>query len=154
MEENWHKIAPKVCSNLWKNNLACQTMLKAKDLQMLFDFNNTNIEEKNEELRIAEVLENKLTLQTALALKRLNLTSINQLINKAEDKMISWHQLKLLRKESSKGRTASWFKKIEETILENKNNRQLKPEYVLLSGNRKALQTPLDSCSRDNRKRE
>jgi hypothetical protein len=153
-EESWHKIAPKVCSNLWKNNLACQTMLKAKDLQMSFYFDNINIEEKNEELRIAEVLENKLTLQAALALRRLNLTSINQLINRTGDKMISWHQLKVLRKESSKGRTASWFKKIEETILEDKNNRQLKPEYILSNKNRKALQTPLDSCSRDNRKRE
>jgi len=65
---------------------------------MSFYFNNINIEEKNEELKITEVLKNKFTLQTVLALKRLSLTSINQLINKSGDKMISWHQLKLLRR--------------------------------------------------------
>jgi len=68
--------------------------------------------------------------------------------------MILWQQLKLLRKESSKGRQASWFKIIEEMMLENRSNRQLKPEYMIPNENKKALQASLDSCSRDNRKRE
>jgi hypothetical protein len=92
-EENWHKTAPKMYSSLWKNNLACQTMLKAKDLQIVFHFNNVNIEGNMEEKRITEVLENKLTLQVALALRKLNITSIDQLINKAGNKMISWRNL-------------------------------------------------------------
>ena len=73
-------------------------MLKAKDLQIVFYFNNVNIEGNTEEKRITEVLENKLTLQVALALRKLNITLINQLINKADNKIISWQQLKLLRK--------------------------------------------------------
>src|SRR6185295_13918473 len=68
------------------------------------------------------------------------------------NKMISWQQLKLLRKESSKGRPAGWFKIIEEMMLENRSNRQLKPEYMIPNENKKALQASLDSCSRDNKK--
>ena len=68
--------------------------------------------------------------------------------------MISWQQLKLLRGESSKGRPARWFKKVEETLLENKKDRTIKAEFVIPEGNKEALQTPLDNCSGDNRKRE
>ena len=39
-------------------------------------------------------------------------------------------------------------------MLENRSNRQLKPEYMIPNKNKKALQASLDSCSRDNRKRE
>ena len=87
--------------------MACLTLLKAKDLQIVVHFNNINIEENTDGIKIAEVLENKLMLQVALVLKKLNITLINQLINKEGNKMISWQQLKLLRKESSKSRPAS-----------------------------------------------
>jgi hypothetical protein len=69
--------------------------------------------------------------------------------------MISWQQLKLLRKKSSKGRPAKWFKRIEETMLEDKSSRQLKPEFILAEGNNElSLQTTLDRCSNDNRRKE
>ena len=52
-------------------------MLKAKNLQIVFHFNDINIEENTEKIIIAEVLENKFTLQVALALRKLNITLIN-----------------------------------------------------------------------------
>jgi hypothetical protein len=60
-----------------------------------------------------------------------------------------------LRKKSSKGRPARWFKRIEEIMLEDKSSRQLKPEFRLSEENKKfSLQTTLDRCSNDNRKKE
>ena len=153
-EENWYENLPKTIGSLWKNNLACQVMLKAKELHTTFVFDSISLEEHKTKRRITELLENKVTLQVATALRKLNITSINQLINKAGDKMISWQQLKLLRGESSKGRPARWFKKVEEILLEDKSNRSIKAEFVLQEENKEALQTPLDNCSGDNRKRE
>ena len=63
-------------------------MLKAKDLQITFNFSNVNIINIAEKLRIADVLEDKFILQVATALRNLNITSVNQLINKEDNKMI------------------------------------------------------------------
>ena len=69
--------------------------------------------------------------------------------------MILQQQLKLLRKKSGKGRPARWFKRIEEIILKDKSSRQLKAEFILPEGNKElSLQTTLDKCSNDNRKKE
>jgi hypothetical protein len=154
-ETNWQENSAKICNNLWKNNLACQLMLRAKELRISFDFNNIDIKKTEEKLKIANILEDKFTLQVALAVKKLNISSINQLINKEGNRMISWQQLKLLRKKLSKGRPAKWFKRIEETMLEDKSSRQLKPEFILAEGNNElSLQTTLDRCSNDNRRKE
>ena len=52
-------------------------MLKAKDLHTIFVFGNISLEEHKSNRRITEVLENKVTLQVATALRKLNITSIN-----------------------------------------------------------------------------
>jgi hypothetical protein len=89
-ETNWQENSVKICNNLWKNNLACQLMLRAKELRISFDFNNINIKKTKEKLKIANILEDKFTLQVALAVKKLNISSINQLINKEGNRIISW----------------------------------------------------------------
>ena len=65
-------------------------MLRAKELHISFDFNNIDIKKTEKKLKIANVLEDKLTLQVALAVRKLNIFSINQLINKEGNRMISW----------------------------------------------------------------
>ena len=93
-------------------------------------------------------------MQTAVALRKLNINSVNQLINKADDKMISWCQLKLVRNEISKGRPARWVKRMKEIMIKDKDRRSLKQEFILPKENEEALQTTLDQCSNNRRKRE
>ena len=52
-------------------------MLKAKDLQITFNFSNVNIINIAKKLKITDVLGNKFTLQIATALRNLNITSVN-----------------------------------------------------------------------------
>ena len=52
-------------------------MLKAKDLQITFDFSNVNLINITEKLRIADVLGDKFTLQIATALRNLNIALVN-----------------------------------------------------------------------------
>jgi hypothetical protein len=88
-ETNWQKNSEKVCRNLWKNNLACQLMLRAKELQISFKFNNIDTKKTETKLKIADMLEDKFTVQVVLALKKLNIFLVNQLINKEVNRMIS-----------------------------------------------------------------
>jgi len=81
-------------------------MLKAKEIQVTLNFGNPNLCLNREGNKIADLLEDKFTRKVALALEKLKLIYIEQLINKSGDLMISWRQLKLLHRQSCKGRQA------------------------------------------------
>src|SRR6185295_2531700 len=55
----WQNNIPKASARLWKNNLACLTMLRAKDSQLAFSFNYKNSIYNDKSTRIHEILETK-----------------------------------------------------------------------------------------------
>ncbi|CAG8760642.1 10189_t:CDS:2, partial [Gigaspora rosea] len=81
-------------------------------------------EEKN--IKIADVLGANFSRKVALALKKLNIVYIDQLINKAGGKMITWQQLKILRGSTSRGRQAKWFTKIKKNLLVDRETRTIR----------------------------
>ena len=129
-------------------------MLKAKDLQIFFKLNN-NKDMPKPVIRdkIAEILGKDLTQQAVAALRRLNIMSVRQLINKSGDKMIIWQQLKTLRSETNRGRIAKWFKKVEEILLENAETRQIKTHFMLPETNADALEIIIDKLLKNNHKK-
>ncbi|CAG8792665.1 9049_t:CDS:2, partial [Gigaspora margarita] len=128
---DWHQNMSSTYINLWKN------------------------EKKNlYSTKVFEILGKKFTRKTAVALKNLNMRSINQLINKEGKEMISWQQLKMLRKKPIKGRPANWFKELEKIMLANNGSRKLKQEFMISNSNRESLLIVLDKVLNDNRKRE
>jgi len=88
-ENNWHYNCPKACQKIWKNNLACYTMLKAKELQITLFFNNSDICLNGRGTKIADFLGVDFTRKVALALKSLKLVYIEQLINETGSRMIT-----------------------------------------------------------------
>ena len=68
-ENDWHNNPPKLCNKIWKNNLACYTMLKAKEIQITLSFGNPNLCLNRKGIRILDVLD-------ALALEKLKLIYI------------------------------------------------------------------------------
>jgi hypothetical protein len=129
-------------------------MLKAKEIQVTLRFTTSdlNIEDKN--AKIADLLGNDFTKNIAKFLSKFNLVYTNQLFSKSGNKMISWQQLKLLRGESSKGRKAKWFTKIEEKLLEDKERRLLKADWRTNEPNSLALEVLPKPLSCDKRKKE
>ncbi|CAG8724379.1 24246_t:CDS:1, partial [Gigaspora rosea] len=55
------------------------------------------------------------------ALCELNLWFVEQLITKQNNTMLTWQQIKRIRGLETKEKTPIWFKKLEETILEDQN---------------------------------
>ncbi|CAG8819522.1 9054_t:CDS:2, partial [Gigaspora margarita] len=151
---DWHQNRSSIHINLWKNNLACLVMLRAKELQITFEFNNEEEEKNINSTKVVEILGGKFTFKTAMVFKNLNVRSIYQLINKEGKEMITWQQLKMLRRKPIKGRPAKWFIELEEIMLVNNSSRKLKQEFLISNGNREFLLTVLDKVSNDNRKRE
>jgi ribonuclease HI len=129
-------------------------MLKAKEMQITLSFGNTNLHLNRKGNKIADLLGNNFTRKVALALEKLKLIYIEQLINKSDNQMISWRQLKLLRGLSCKGKQAEWFSKIEEKLIENKQNRRVERKWQTQKPNVHALEIQLEPCSEDRRKKE
>ena len=129
-------------------------MLKAKELQITLLFNNSDICLNRRGTKIADLLEVDFTKKVALALKSLKLVYIEQLINETGSHMITWQQLKLLWKQTCKGRQSKWFSKLEIKLIEDKQNRNLKKGWQVPNTNEHALKIQLEQISEDGRKHE
>ena len=129
-------------------------MLKAKKLQITLFFNNSDICLNGRGTKIADLLGVDFTRKVALALKSLKLVYIEQLINEAGSHMITWQQLKLLQKQTCKGRQSKWFSKLETKLIEDKGNRNLKESWQIPNTNEHALKIQLEQISEDRRKHE
>ncbi|CAG8697156.1 17435_t:CDS:2, partial [Gigaspora rosea] len=57
----------------------------------------------------------------------LNLWFIEQLITRQDNTMLTWQQIKRIRGLETKGKTPIWFKKLEETILEDQTSKEIIP---------------------------
>ncbi|CAG8731009.1 19373_t:CDS:2, partial [Gigaspora rosea] len=60
----------------------------------------------------------------------LNLWFIEQLITRQDNTMLTWQQIKRIHGLETKGKTPIWFKKLEETILEDQIFRRIKGSYA------------------------
>jgi ribonuclease HI len=153
-KDNWHIDPPDICAKLWRNNLACITMWRAKELHLTFRFDPSRTSPQANKESFAKLLKNNFSLNIARALQKINLVTYMQLINQQGDKMITWQQLKILRNGSGKGRPARWFKEVEKVMIEDMSSRTLKAEFQLITKNTWALKTCLNPFPEDNRRRD
>jgi hypothetical protein len=85
---------------------------------------------------------------------KMNLFILEQLIDSSENSLLTWQQLKYIRGEKRKGRTPSWFIKLEEKTLKEKNSRELQDIYKIEQPNRSASKVQLRKISKGKRKKE
>src|SRR5260364_33696 len=110
----------KSSKSIWKTNLICLALSKAKELNLEFRLPDTSWEIEGTGPRIKDILGKKLFDRAFKSLRHLGLFYLHQLLNKKGELLILWYQLKYLRKQSSRGRKADWFKKIENAVLINR----------------------------------
>ena len=60
----------------------------------------------------------------------------------------------MLRDKASKGGSASWFKKIEEKLLEDMNTRKLKDQFMMTKMNNEVLEIIIDRFVKNSRRRD
>ena len=153
-ENTWHKDPPAACARIWKNNLACRTMLNARELGILLKFRSTILTSENKDFRLASILKESFTASVARSLRKLNLISLKQLLTSTGDHLITWQQLKILRNNSSRGKKAKWFQEIEKRVLEEEERRTVKEDFKTKDLNTWMLQAALDPIENDRRKKE
>jgi len=77
--------------------------------------------------KIIKVLQEANWKGSLTSLKKLRLWYIEQLVDPEGNSLLTWQQIKKLRKESTKGRKASWFAEIEKIMIENNTRTLLEP---------------------------
>src|SRR5205085_11534495 len=83
---------------------------------------------------ISNILDKCNLNEVQASLNRLNLWHTNQLLDKEQEKMVTWRQLKVREGKRHIGRKARWFQAIENEILEDKESREIKEEYKRRKG--------------------
>ncbi|CAG8693511.1 9759_t:CDS:2 [Gigaspora margarita] len=75
-------------------------------------------------------------------------------LNVVLEKLITWSQLKLCKKQFRRGRKPRWFIALKNCLIGDRRNRKLVPEYVISGYNSLALSIALLAVSLDKRKKE
>ncbi|CAG8753482.1 46497_t:CDS:2, partial [Gigaspora margarita] len=127
--EQWEDSRNRCLQKIWKNNLACQILVKAKEIGI-----SIRIEEGSWSIpgfgpTIEEVVGKRIFAKAYKGIKEYNLYFVNQLIEENGISMLSWNKFRALRAISSHSHKAKWFEKVEKRIIKNQCTR-IKEEKV------------------------
>src|SRR5260364_5016 len=147
-------VNAKSSRSIWKTNLICLALSKAKELNLEFCLLDTTWKIEGTGPCIKDILGKKLFDRAFKSLRHLGLFYLHQLLNKKGELLILWHQLKYLRKQSSRGRKADWFKKSKNAVLINRVTREVRPEFKAVLPNLLSPILPEHQITLDNRKKE
>ena len=86
--------------------------------------------------------------------KNSHLYVCEQLVNRNGRALLTWPQIQKLRGLSGCGKKPAWFKRVEEVMIENKESRAVKSEFVVEGINSLILKPDLLAISEDRRKQE
>ena len=70
---------------------------------------------------------------------RMNLFVLEQLIDSSGKFMLTWQQTKYIRSLKKKGRTPSWYLKLEQKVLKEGRSREVKDAYRIKKINEKVI---------------
>ena len=93
-------------------------------------------------------------LKNFLDSKNCYIFTLDQLLTKEGDKLLSWQQVSLLKGSKSKGRTPLWFKIIEKKVLADSSSKEVLEAYKTKGINWTALRARKQRLSKDKRKKE
>ena len=85
---------------------------------------------------------------------RINLFVLEQLIDSSGKFMLTWQQTKYIRSLKKKGRTPSWYLKLEQKVLKEGRSREVKDAYRIKKINEKARKIRPKRIAQDRRKKE
>ena len=86
-------------------------------------------------------------------LDNMNFFVLEQLLDSTESHLLTWDQLKHIRNRKTKGRTPSWFKKLEERVIKENSSREVKDAYKVAGPNREAIKIQSQDISKDRWKK-
>ena len=84
----------------------------------------------------------------------MNLFILEQLIDSSGSSLLTWQQLKYIRRKKRKGHTLSQFTKLEEKTLKRKDSREVQDIYKVERPNRSASKIQPKEIFEDKRRKE
>jgi len=90
----------------WKNNLACLTIAKAKELDININTENELWTTIGYGYRIIELVDPRIWKRSGLKISEAGLIYLNQLLDIKGERLITWQQFKTYQNQSSKGKRA------------------------------------------------
>ena len=105
------------------------------------------------EIAITSLLSNKEFLSFTNS-DKMNLFTLEQLINNTGSLLLTWQQIKYIRGKKRKGRIPSWFTKLEKKTLKEKSSRELLDIYKTERPNRNTSKVQLKEVSEDKRRKK
>jgi len=138
----------------WKNNLACRTIAKAKEIGITIKTEDTLWKVYGYGKQIRDIIETKTWATSNSMVNKWGLLYLNQLIDPKGESLITWRQLKCHLGLSCKGKKAKWFGEIERKLLATQTSREIHDNYKTNNYNTQALKIKWTKLSEDRRKRE
>ncbi|CAG8853446.1 20553_t:CDS:1, partial [Gigaspora margarita] len=156
---DWSHIAgsPVWLAKIWRNNLACLTLFKAKSMDCEINLHGEEQLERRPGplgIEVNKILPEKVFTKTYYHLFKLGIVYIEQLLEEDEKTLLTWPQIKLLQAGSKKGRKASWFKFLEERLIIDPSTCQIDTSYYTRTLNNLASRLVLNRLQEDNRHKE
>ena len=140
---------------LWKDNLACRTLVEAKRKGLNFTRREDLWRIHGEGATFAELLNEKELKKAVRSLQSLGLFYINQVISLDGTRLISWQMLKSGKKLEKRGRVTEWYKILQNRLIDNSNaGASLRAEYTARDPNSLSTFRQKDIFSRDKRRKE
>src|SRR5260363_298595 len=95
-----------------------------------------------------------LFIKSSKSISDLGIIFQNQLLDKEGKRLLTWQQLKAAKGKIKAGKKAKWFSSIEDVLLQNQKNREIKEIYQTSGPNILAPSMLLIPISTDKRKKE
>jgi hypothetical protein len=138
----------------WKNNLACLTIVKARELGININTETELWTTNGYGLKVIDIVEPQLWKKSGSKISEAGLIYLNQLLDTKGERLITWQQFKTYQNQSSKGKKAEWFKAIETKVLNRTESREVKEQFKTDRCNTQAMKIKWGTLSKDRRKKE
>ena len=148
-EDIWNNNRKIEVKKFWKNNLACRTISKAKEIGINIRAEKPLWKVYGHGKQIRDILETKTWIASSSTINERGLLYVNQLIDMKGNNLITWRQLKSLQALSCKGKKAKWFSKIEEKMLKTQACREIQEQYKIRRYNTQALKIKQTKITED-----
>ncbi|CAG8775584.1 1717_t:CDS:2 [Gigaspora margarita] len=154
INDNWSPTELPKLKYIWKNNLTCLTIFKAKLLHL--EISNLTLDwERKDNARALNLVFNKLfDTRIANGLEKLNLFYLDQLIDSNNQSLFSWPEIKIRSGGMTRGRKPKWFSLLKKKIIEKAEERTIKSKWISGQLNQSVSSILLSKITNDKRKKE
>ncbi|RIB19704.1 hypothetical protein C2G38_2245007 [Gigaspora rosea] len=104
--------------------------------------------------QIREFIDTSLFIKSSKSISDLSIIFQNQLLDKEKKRFLTWQQLKAAKSKIKVGKKAKYFSSVEEVLLQNPKNREIKEIYQISGPNILAPLMSLIPISTNKRKKE